>query len=71
MKTHQITGHIGAEISEVDLSDLYDGQIASIKQAWLDYKVLVFREQNITREQHIAFGRNFEADLYVSEISFQ
>ena len=64
MKTHQITGNIGAEISEVDLSDLDDGQIASIKQAWLDHKVLVFREQNITREQHIAFGRNF-GDLEV------
>tara|TARA_B100001029_G_scaffold128569_1_gene107581 strand:+ start:729 stop:1535 length:807 start_codon:yes stop_codon:yes gene_type:complete len=59
MKTHQITGHIGAEISEVDLSNLDDGQIASIKKAWLDHKVLVFREQNITREQHIAFGRHF------------
>ena len=64
MKTHQITGHIGAEISEVDLRNLNDGQIASIKQAWLDHKVLVFREQNITREQHIAFGRNF-GDLEV------
>ena len=55
MKTRQITGHIGAEIYEVDLTSLDDDQIVAIKQAWLNHKVLVFREQNISREQHITF----------------
>ncbi len=64
MKTRQITGHIGAEISEVNLSNPNEDEITSIKQAWLDHKVLVFRNQNLTREQHIAFGRNF-GDLEV------
>ena len=64
MKTRQITGHIGAEISEVNLGNPNEDEIASIKQAWLDHKVLVFRNQNLTRKQHIAFGRNF-GDLEV------
>ena len=59
MKTHLISGYIGAELSGVCISDLDEDEIAEIKEAWLDHKVLVFRNQNITREQHIAFGRIF------------
>ncbi len=64
METHLISGHIGAEISGVRLDDLNEEEIAGIKEVWLDHKVLVFRNQNITREQHIAFGRSF-GDLEV------
>ena len=51
---------IGAEISGIDLaSEITDDEIAAIRQALLDYKVLFFRDQNITTEQHLAFGRRF------------
>ena len=55
-----LTPHIGAEIEGVDLSQpLSNEQFSEIYQAWLDWKVLVFRDQHIDREQHKAFGRKF------------
>ncbi len=59
MKIEQLSEHIGAEISDVDLGNLGSDEITEIKSAWLDHKVLVFRDQHITTEDHIAFGRNF------------
>jgi taurine dioxygenase len=55
-----ITPHIGAEVGGVDLSrPLSNEQFSEIYQAWLDWKVLVFRDQHLDREQHKAFGRKF------------
>ncbi|MFK7920077.1 MAG: TauD/TfdA dioxygenase family protein [Ilumatobacter sp.] len=51
---------IGAEISGVDLSEeLSDAVIAEIHQALVDWKVLFFRDQDITTEQHLSFSRRF------------
>ena len=51
---------LGAEVGGVDLrSDLADEVTAEIRQALLDYKVLVFRDQPITPAQHVAFARRF------------
>ena len=51
---------IGAEVEGVDLrAHLDDAQIADIRQALLDWKVLFFRDQDITTEQHLAFARRF------------
>lgn len=51
---------IGAEVSGIDLSqEQSDATIAAIRQALLDWKVLFFRDQDITTEQHLAFGRRF------------
>ena len=55
-----LTPHIGAEISGVDLGrSLSNEQFSEIYQAWLDWKVLVFRDQHLDREQHKAFARRF------------
>ncbi len=55
-----LTPHLGAEIDGVDLSQpLSNEQFSEIYQAWLDWKVLVFRDQHIDREQHKAFARKF------------
>jgi len=59
MEINLITGYIGAEIRNIKLANATKDEIHAIKQAWLDHKVLVFRDQDITREQHIAFGKNF------------
>jgi len=59
MQAHQLTCHIGAEITDVDLSDPTPNLIEEIKKIWLEHKVLVLRDQTITREEHIAFGRCF------------
>jgi len=51
---------IGAEIDGVDLRDeLGDDTIAEIRSALLRWKVIFFRDQDITAEQHIAFARRF------------
>lgn len=55
-----LTPRIGAEIDGVDLTrELPDETIAEIRQALLTYKVIFFRDQDITQEQHIAFARRF------------
>ncbi|NND50220.1 MAG: TauD/TfdA family dioxygenase [Rhizobiales bacterium] len=51
---------IGAEITGIDLSlPLDDETFAEIQDAFFKHSVLVFREQNITAEQQIAFSRRF------------
>ncbi|MES2034051.1 MAG: TauD/TfdA family dioxygenase [Pseudomonadota bacterium] len=60
-----MTPTIGAEVEGVDLSKpLAAGTVAAIRQALLDWKVLFFRSQDITTDQHLAFARNF-GDLEV------
>ena len=55
-----LTPHIGAEIRGLDLSKpLEDEQMAELREAFRDWMVLVIRDQDLTREQHKAFGRRF------------
>ncbi|NKB98500.1 MAG: taurine dioxygenase [Pseudomonadales bacterium] len=57
LRVTPLTGGIGAEVTGVDLRGLSDELIADLKQAWLDYKVLFFREQDLSKAQHVAYGR--------------
>jgi len=51
---------LGAEVLGLDLSQPLDpADFARIHQAHLDHHVLVFRDQRITPDQHIAFSRRF------------
>lgn len=51
---------IGAEISGVDLRRPLSTQVRDeIKAAILKWKVVFFRDQDITRDQHVAFAREF------------
>lgn len=54
-----ITPHTGAEVRGVSLGSLTAEQIEEIKIAFNQHLVLVFRDQDITQEQHKDFGRNF------------
>jgi alpha-ketoglutarate-dependent taurine dioxygenase len=57
-------GGLGAEIRGVDLRRLGDDAFAAIHRAWLDNLVLLFRGQEITDAELIAFSRRFgELDL--------
>jgi taurine dioxygenase len=55
------TAHIGAEIREVDLAHLDNETFAAIREAHLEWKVQVFRDQRLSCEEHKAFGRRFGA----------
>ncbi len=59
-EVNSLTPHIGAEVCDVDLSEpLSNEQAQDIHDAWMDWKLLVFREQELTREHHKAFARRF------------
>jgi len=54
------SGLIGAEIGNVDISqELSDADIATIRQALADHGVIFFRDQDLTAERQLAFGRRF------------
>lgn len=62
LKVEPLTPSIGAELSGIDLTeDQDDAVIAEIRAALLAHKVVFFRDQFITAEQHIAFARRFGA----------
>lgn len=58
---------LGAEILGLDLSRPLNAQdFARVHRAHLDHGLLVFRDQHITPEQHIAFSRRFgELQIHV------
>jgi taurine dioxygenase len=56
----RVAGHIGAEITGVDLGkDLDDATVAEIRQAVLTHRVVFFRGPDIGHARHVAFGRRF------------
>ncbi len=54
-----ITATLGAEVSGLDMANVDSSTRDELWKAWLDHKVLVLRDQHITIEEHIAFGRLF------------
>ena len=55
-----VSGTIGAEVGGVDLAaPLDDATVAAIRRAFLDHHVLFFRDQQLSPEALMAFGRNF------------
>jgi alkyl sulfatase len=53
-------GHIGAEIHGVDLTrPLAPDVVEAIRATLLRWKVVFFRDQRVTQDQHVAFGRAF------------
>jgi len=56
----RLSPHIGGEISGVDLTKpVGDEQIAEIKAALIDNGVIFFREQNMSLEAQVRFGKQF------------
>ncbi len=55
-----LTAALGAEVRGIDLgSDLDDATVAEVRRALLAHLVLVFRDQDLDEEGHIAFARRF------------
>ncbi|WP_129563153.1 TauD/TfdA dioxygenase family protein [Paraburkholderia dokdonensis] len=61
MRIEQLTYALGAELTGVNLADAVhdDGLFAEIRAALLQHRVLLFRDQEISREEHVAFARRF------------
>ena len=61
----KLTPIIGAEISGANLGEtLSNRQMDEIHRALAENSVIFFRDQDLTPEQHLAFGRNF-GELHV------
>jgi taurine dioxygenase len=60
IQPNPIAPALGAEIGGIDLChDLDDDVTAEIRRALLTYRVIFFRDQDITPDQHLAFARRF------------
>ena len=60
---------LGAEIGNVDLSDeVDDATFAEIEDAFAEWSVVVFRNQHLTPDRHLAFARRF-GDLEINAFS--
>ena len=56
----RLTSNIGAEVAGLDLSQKLDReQVREVREALLAHQVLVFREQDLSPESHIAFAEYF------------
>lgn len=53
------TPAVGATISGANLADLDDETFDEVRRALLEHCVVFFRDQHMTIDQHIAFGRRF------------
>src|SRR5205814_6888166 len=55
-----LSGRIGAEIAGVDLTQTLEREaVAGIRAALLRWKVVFFRDQHLTQDQHRALARSF------------
>jgi taurine dioxygenase len=54
-----LTGALGAEIHGLDIRNLNESVFDQIYQAFLDYSVLVFRDQELSEQEFADFGRRF------------
>lgn len=60
LKLRRLSNALGAEVCDLDLTQpMRESTFGEIHRAFLDYGILLFRGQNITREQHIDFSRRF------------
>jgi alpha-ketoglutarate-dependent 2,4-dichlorophenoxyacetate dioxygenase len=54
-----VTPNFAAEIGDVDLARLTEPQVEQVKEAFWKYSVLIFPDQHLTGDQHLAFARHF------------
>jgi len=60
LQLRPLSHSLGAEVCGIDVTRNFSApEFAEIRQALLDHGILLFRDQNISREQHIEFSRRF------------
>ncbi len=61
MDARPLTGSIGAELHGVDLAEVArdDKRFAELKALLLEHKVLFFRDQDMSRAEHVALAERF------------
>ena len=62
MRLRKLSYALGAEVCGVDVAQpMSESTFGEIYQAFLAHGILLFRDQDVTREQHIEFSRRFGA----------
>jgi taurine dioxygenase len=60
LQVRRLAGHIGAEISAIDLSQpLHEDDVAQIRAALHTHKVVFFRDQHLDHAGHLTLARRF------------
>ena len=60
IEVEKLSGACGAVISGIDLAeDINEQRLGEVKRAFHENLVIFFRDQDMTEEQHKAFGRRF------------
>lgn len=60
LELRPLSGSLGAEVHGIDLgTELSDAQVAAIRSALVQHHVLAFRNQELSPEQQMGFGRRF------------
>lgn len=60
----------GARVDGLELAHLTDEEFDEIYRNWLDYGLLVFPAQNLTRDEQVAFAKRFgRLELKLAELS--
>jgi alpha-ketoglutarate-dependent taurine dioxygenase len=54
-----LNASFGAIVTGLTLADLDEAGFAALYRTWLDYALLVFPDQRLTREEQIAFAKRF------------
>ena len=64
-EVHPVAGSLGAEITGIDLGALDDEKFGEVYRAFVKYQAIIFRDQNLTPDQYLAFGKRWgEIQLY-------
>lgn len=57
LNIRKLTGHFGAEVLDIDLSEpMSDATFAAVSAAFDEHSLILFRGQHLSPEQHIAFS---------------
>jgi taurine dioxygenase len=59
MEIRRIGAQIGVEVTGVDVKRLDEASFAPIYRAWLDYNVMVVRDQDLTIPEFLRYSRRF------------
>jgi len=59
LKVERLDSTLGAVVSGVNLRDLDEATFQELYDAWLDFALLVFPAQHLSKDEQIAFARRF------------
>ena len=65
LRFHQLHPHFVAEVSPIALREVYDHDtLDQLHEGMAQYAVLVFHDQFLTDEEHLAFAQRFDGQLH-------